>query len=109
NFDKRVKRLEKRSSSLITHQVPNPDRVHQRKLRSTTETFPPHVPTKELKPLPSHLKYAYLDDNQQLLVIIANNLHQEQEEKLLQVIRHHKKAMVEIMRPSKNKPLHLHA
>ncbi|RDX68285.1 hypothetical protein CR513_52746, partial [Mucuna pruriens] len=71
--------------------VLNPDRVGQPKSRSTIETFPPHVPLEELKPLPSHLKYAYLDDHQQLLVIIANNLHREQEEKLLQILRHHKK------------------
>ncbi|RDX99832.1 hypothetical protein CR513_17075, partial [Mucuna pruriens] len=45
--------------------------------KSTIETFPPHVPPEELKPLLSHLKYAYLDDNQQLPVIIANNLHRE--------------------------------
>ncbi|RDY09988.1 hypothetical protein CR513_05575, partial [Mucuna pruriens] len=61
--------------------------------KSTTKSFPPQVPLEELKPLPSHLKYAYLDDNQQLLVIIANNLHREQEEKLLQVLRYHKKTI----------------
>ncbi|RDX85626.1 hypothetical protein CR513_33155, partial [Mucuna pruriens] len=75
------------------HQVPNPDRVGQPKPRSTTKTFPPHAPPEELKPLPSHIKYAYLDDHQQLQVVIANSLHREQEEKLLQVIRHHKKAI----------------
>ncbi|RDX99515.1 hypothetical protein CR513_17426, partial [Mucuna pruriens] len=32
------------------HQVLNPDRVGQQKPRSTTETFPPHVPLEELKP-----------------------------------------------------------
>ncbi|RDX98892.1 Retrovirus-related Pol polyprotein, partial [Mucuna pruriens] len=47
----------------------------------------------ELKPLTSHLKYAYLDREQQLPVIIANNLHQEQEDKLLEVLRQHKKAI----------------
>ncbi|RDY13958.1 Retrovirus-related Pol polyprotein from transposon 17.6, partial [Mucuna pruriens] len=69
----------------LTHQVPNSNQVGQQKPRSTTETFPPQVPLQELKPLPSHLKYAYLDNNQQLPVIISNNLHQEKEEKLLQV------------------------
>ncbi|RDY13888.1 Retrovirus-related Pol polyprotein from transposon 17.6, partial [Mucuna pruriens] len=47
----------------------------------------------ELKPLPSHLKYAYLDSEQQLPVIITNNFHQEQEDKLLEVLRQHKKAI----------------
>ncbi|RDY01579.1 Retrovirus-related Pol polyprotein from transposon 17.6, partial [Mucuna pruriens] len=53
----------------------------------------PSLPPMELKPLPSHLKYAYLDSEQQLPVIIANNLHQEQEDKLLEVLRQHKKAI----------------
>ncbi|RDX71934.1 hypothetical protein CR513_48652, partial [Mucuna pruriens] len=47
----------------------------------------------ELKPLPSHLKYAYFDAEQQLPVIITNNLYCEQEDKLLQVLRLHKKAI----------------
>ncbi|RDX99497.1 hypothetical protein CR513_17436, partial [Mucuna pruriens] len=47
------------------NQMSNLDRVGQLKSRSTTETFPSHVPPEELKPLPSHLKYAYLYDNQQ--------------------------------------------
>ncbi|RDX84919.1 hypothetical protein CR513_33952, partial [Mucuna pruriens] len=53
----------------------------------------PSPPPMELKPLPSHLKYAYLDSEQQLPVIIANNLFQEQEDKLLKVLRQHKKAI----------------
>ncbi|RDX73489.1 hypothetical protein CR513_46901, partial [Mucuna pruriens] len=51
----------------------------------------PSLPPMELKPLPNHLKYAYLDSEQQLPVIIANNLLPEQEEKLLEVLRQHKK------------------
>ncbi|RDY05420.1 hypothetical protein CR513_10747, partial [Mucuna pruriens] len=58
-----------------------------------TEKSPLLPPPMELKPLPSHLKYAYLDEEQKLPVIIANNLHQEQEGKLLEVLRQHKKAM----------------
>ncbi|RDY13901.1 Retrovirus-related Pol polyprotein from transposon 17.6, partial [Mucuna pruriens] len=50
-------------------------------------------PPMELKPLPNHLKYAYLDSEQHLPVIIANNLHHEQEDKLLEVLRQHKKAI----------------
>ncbi|RDX98328.1 Retrovirus-related Pol polyprotein from transposon 17.6, partial [Mucuna pruriens] len=53
----------------------------------------PSPPSMELKPLPSHLKYAYLDNEQQLPIIIANNLLQEQEYKLLKVLRQHKKAI----------------
>ncbi|RDX97218.1 hypothetical protein CR513_20019, partial [Mucuna pruriens] len=56
----------------------------------TTLSPPPRM---ELKPLPSHLKYAYLDAEQQLPVIIASNLRQEQKEKLLNILRQHKKAI----------------
>ncbi|RDY08866.1 hypothetical protein CR513_06834, partial [Mucuna pruriens] len=48
--------------------------------------------TQEKYPLPEHLKYAYLGDNQLFSVIIANNLSREQE-KLLEVLRKHKKAI----------------
>lgn len=47
----------------------------------------------ELKPLPPHLKYAYLGDSSTLLVIISSLLSKEQEEKLLQVLREHKRAI----------------
>ncbi|XP_074592482.1 LOW QUALITY PROTEIN: uncharacterized protein LOC141848351 [Curcuma longa] len=47
----------------------------------------------ELKPLPSHLKYAYLGENHQLPVIIAQNLEQEQESRLLEILRQHRKAI----------------
>ncbi|RDY03300.1 hypothetical protein CR513_13131, partial [Mucuna pruriens] len=50
-------------------------------------------PLVELNSLPSHLKYAYLGNDQQFPVIIANNLYREQKEKLLNVLRHHKKAI----------------
>ena len=47
----------------------------------------------ELKPLPSHLKYAYLGAGNSLPVIISNQLSQEEEEKLLDVLKKHKKAI----------------
>ncbi|RDY09375.1 hypothetical protein CR513_06261, partial [Mucuna pruriens] len=64
----------------------------------------------ELKPLPEHLKYAFLGDHQQFLVIIANNLSGEQEEKLLEVLIKHKKdidwTLADLLGIN---PLHLHA
>ncbi|XP_057733975.1 uncharacterized protein LOC130949203 [Arachis stenosperma] len=69
----------------------------------TEDTLPPQiapddqVPSNEqkmeLKPLPPHLKYAYLEDNQTLEVIIARELIFQQEEQLLSVLRRHKKAI----------------
>ncbi|RDX94940.1 hypothetical protein CR513_22616, partial [Mucuna pruriens] len=50
-------------------------------------------PLADLKPLPSHLKYAYLGNDQQFPVIIANNLHWKQKEKLLHALWQHKKAI----------------
>jgi hypothetical protein len=52
-----------------------------------------HAPILELKQLPSHLKYAYLGDNQTLPVIIALELSLGEEEKLLRVLRDHKTAL----------------
>ncbi|RDY10530.1 hypothetical protein CR513_04931, partial [Mucuna pruriens] len=73
-------------------QLPDSNQVGQTISRPIGEVSPPEPPT-ELKPLPNHLKYAYLGDEQQFPVIIASNLHQEQEEKLLQVFKQHKKAI----------------
>ena len=50
-------------------------------------------PTLELKPLPSHLKYAYLERDGKLLVIISALFTDEQEQHLLQVIKDHKRAI----------------
>ncbi|XP_042457800.1 uncharacterized protein LOC122041967 [Zingiber officinale] len=47
----------------------------------------------ELKPLPKHLKYAFLGEGQQLPVIIAQNLDPEQEQRLLGILRQHRKAI----------------
>ncbi|GKV37326.1 hypothetical protein SLEP1_g45366 [Rubroshorea leprosula] len=49
-------------------------------------------PKLELKPLPVHLKYAYLDEDLSLPVIIFSSLTGLMEEKLLRVLREHKGA-----------------
>jgi hypothetical protein len=51
---------------------------------------PPNV---ELKPLPEHLKYAFLEENEKLPVIIAKHLQPEQEDKLLHILKQRKKAI----------------
>ena len=50
-------------------------------------------PKMEQKPLPSHLKYAYLGVASTLLVIISASLIELEEEKLLRVLRDHKNAL----------------
>ncbi|XP_071916159.1 uncharacterized protein [Coffea arabica] len=61
---------------------------HQRVLPSVVQ-----APVLELKPLPEHLKYAYLGDNETLPVIISSALSKTQEEKLIRILREHKEAI----------------
>ena len=49
-------------------------------------------PKMEQKPLPSHLRYAYLGDASTLPVIISTSLIAAEEDKLLRVLRDHKDA-----------------
>ncbi|XP_070050161.1 uncharacterized protein [Nicotiana tomentosiformis] len=51
------------------------------------------APRLELKPLPAHLRYAYLGNSETFSVIISSSLTDVQEEKLLRVLREHKKAI----------------
>ncbi|XP_027150545.1 uncharacterized protein LOC113750801 [Coffea eugenioides] len=51
------------------------------------------APVLELKPLPKHLKYAYLGEGKTLPVIISAGLSKIQEDKLLRVLREHKQAI----------------
>ena len=48
------------------------------------------APTLELKPLPDHLKYVFLGEEDTLPVIIAKELTPLQEERLIRVLRKHK-------------------
>ena len=55
-----------------------------------SEEKPPKL---ELKPLPSHLKYAFLGVEETFSVIISSSLESEQENKLLEILRTHKTAI----------------
>ncbi|KAJ8763777.1 hypothetical protein K2173_003559 [Erythroxylum novogranatense] len=50
-------------------------------------------PELELKPLPTTLKYAFLESNERLPVIIASTLSHIEEERLMNVLREHKRAI----------------
>ncbi|GJU41949.1 reverse transcriptase domain-containing protein, partial [Tanacetum coccineum] len=50
-------------------------------------------PELELKDLPSHLEYAYLEENDKLPVIIAKGLKNDEKEALLKVLKSHKRAI----------------
>ena len=55
-----------------------------------SEERPPKL---ELKPLPAHLKYAFLGLDETFPVIISSSLELEQENKLLEILRTHKAAI----------------
>ncbi|XP_027174039.1 uncharacterized protein LOC113773607 [Coffea eugenioides] len=51
------------------------------------------APELEFKPLPKHLKYAFLGDRETLPVIISAHLSPSQEDKLVRILREHKEAI----------------
>ncbi|XP_070675197.1 uncharacterized protein [Malus domestica] len=51
------------------------------------------APTLELKPLPDHLKYVFLGDDETFPVIVSSSLTAHEEEKLIRVLREHKTAI----------------
>ncbi|RYQ95687.1 hypothetical protein Ahy_B08g091032 isoform A [Arachis hypogaea] len=69
------------------------EKVVKNELHEPDEKEPQLEVKSELKPVPSHLKYAFLEDNQRFSVIIASELSSEEEEKLLDVLRKYKKAI----------------
>ncbi|KAM2154918.1 hypothetical protein ACFX1Q_046672 [Malus domestica] len=50
-------------------------------------------PTLELKPLPSHLKYVFLGEDETLPIIISSSLTAQEEDKLIRVLKEHKPAI----------------
>ncbi|KAK5773318.1 hypothetical protein PVK06_049624 [Gossypium arboreum] len=64
-------------------------------LPSETKLLPSVVqaPDLELKPLPAHLKYAFLRKGNTLPIIISNKLSKPEEESLIQVLKSHKEVI----------------
>ncbi|CAM8908355.1 unnamed protein product [Rhodiola kirilowii] len=69
--------------------------VNQISLFKTNTCLPSIVqaPEMELKPLPDHLKYVFLGDNESLPVIIKSGLEMDQERRLIEVLSRHKMAI----------------
>ncbi|GKF12042.1 hypothetical protein Tco_0049968, partial [Tanacetum coccineum] len=59
----------------------------------TVETSSDELPELELKDLPPHLEYAFLEGTDKLPVIIAKDLKDEDKTALLKVLRSHKRAI----------------
>ncbi|CAN6678252.1 unnamed protein product [Malus baccata var. baccata] len=70
---------------------PNFDSIHI----STNKLLPSIIqaPVLELKPLPSHLKYIFLGENETLPAIISSFLTAQEEEKLVRVLKEFKSAL----------------
>nr|GFA36417.1 reverse transcriptase domain-containing protein [Tanacetum cinerariifolium] len=60
---------------------------------SKEKSFVEEPPELELKELPSHLEYAFLEDSNKLPVIIAKNLKVDEMEALLNVLKSYKRAI----------------
>ncbi|CAN6557500.1 unnamed protein product [Malus baccata var. baccata] len=62
---------------------------------STNKLLPSIIQARilELKPLPSHLKYIFLGENETLPAIISSSLTAQEEEKLLRVLKEFKSAL----------------
>ncbi|XP_031116495.1 uncharacterized protein LOC116020153 [Ipomoea triloba] len=70
--------------------------VHYIELPTSSTKLLPSViqaPKIELKPLPDHLKYAFLGDGETLPVLISNKLSTLEEEKLVRALREYKEAI----------------
>nr|GEY33461.1 DNA-directed DNA polymerase [Tanacetum cinerariifolium] len=60
---------------------------------SKAKSFVEEPPELELKELPSHLEYAFLEDSNKLPVIIAKNLKDVERKALINVLKSHKRAI----------------
>nr|GEV79970.1 DNA-directed DNA polymerase [Tanacetum cinerariifolium] len=60
---------------------------------SKEKSFVEEPPELELKELPYHLEYAFLEDSNKLPVIIAKNLKVDKKEALINVLKSHKRAI----------------
>ncbi|KAB2611031.1 hypothetical protein D8674_019063 [Pyrus ussuriensis x Pyrus communis] len=78
---------------LPTHDGKSP--IHESIPISTNKLLPSIIqaPNLELKPLPSHLKYIFLGENETLPAIISSSLTAQEEEKLVQVLKEFKSAI----------------
>ncbi|KAI3806608.1 hypothetical protein L1987_22518 [Smallanthus sonchifolius] len=91
-------RMEEKKQEALAVREGRPPWTHQIEslpveINSGTKPSLEEPPTLELKDLPSHLKYAFLGDNDTLPVIIASNLEKAQEQALLKVLKANKEAI----------------
>ncbi|GKA12155.1 reverse transcriptase domain-containing protein [Tanacetum coccineum] len=76
----------------VHHLSSPPEELHFEEIKTIKSSIddPPEL---ELKDLPSHLEYAFLEDTNKLPVIIAKDLKDEENAALLKVLKSHKRAI----------------
>ncbi|GJT13174.1 putative nucleotidyltransferase, ribonuclease H [Tanacetum coccineum] len=75
---------------------PRPEPVEPLEWKALENRLKPssiEAPKLELKELPEHLEYAFLQENNQLLVVISSSLSATEKTRLLEVLRNHKGAI----------------
>ncbi|GJV79363.1 hypothetical protein Tco_1515233 [Tanacetum coccineum] len=89
------KSLPKPNIPYPSHPSPSPTPKKNEDLKEVTKEKPSieEPPELELKDLPSHLEYAYLEENDKLPIIIAKGLKDNENEALLKVLKSHKWAI----------------
>ncbi|GKA21144.1 reverse transcriptase domain-containing protein [Tanacetum coccineum] len=77
----------------ISNDLPHPLLVFEINETEKNKTSIDDPPDLELKDLPPHLEYAFLEGTSKLPVIIAKDLKREEKEQLLKVFKSHKRAI----------------
>nr|GEV08649.1 DNA-directed DNA polymerase [Tanacetum cinerariifolium] len=73
--------------------VSNPSFSKETKKETKAKSLIEEPPKLELKELPSHLEYAFLEETDKLPVIIAKDLKDDEKEALLKLLKSHKRAI----------------
>nr|GEZ60233.1 reverse transcriptase domain-containing protein [Tanacetum cinerariifolium] len=84
-----ISNFKRMTSTLKYRDVPN-DAI---KLETKAKSLIEEPPELELKELPSHLEYAFLEETDKLPVIIAKDLKDVKKEALIKVLKSHKRAI----------------
>ncbi|XP_070046526.1 uncharacterized protein [Nicotiana tomentosiformis] len=92
-IDDKVKEMMHIDASCVYIQGLNPFEPLNRLSGPPPKPSNEEAPKLELKPLPSHLQYAYLGGSDTLLVIVSSDLSKLHEEKFLKVPHEHKRAI----------------
>ena len=72
---------------------PNDESIGHVMFEELENNRPKEKPKIELKTLPTHLKYVFLEDNETKPIIISNSLQKKEEDQLVQILKSHKAAI----------------